>query len=131
MINKAHMNNTQLLFKTGQSLLLGFLQMHLTRVSYTNGQIYSHQLTTCLSLQSGDELLERECMERLIRYIILVYLLPWIHFGLIEHSLLSSGNNYTGILKKKQQPLPPKLNYQNFAMLCKKQAINSSCFWGD
>lgn len=67
MIDKAHMNNTQLLFKTGQSLLLGFLQMHLPRVSYRNGQIYSHQLTTCPSLQPGDKLLEHECMERLIR----------------------------------------------------------------
>lgn len=106
MINKAHMNSTQLLFKAGQSLLLGFLQMHLTGVSYTNGQIYSHQLTACLSLQSGDELLEQECMERLVRYVILVHLLPWLHFGLIKHSLLSSGNNYTGFLKKKQQSSP-------------------------
>lgn len=105
MIDKAHMNNTQLLFKTGQSLLLGFLQMHLTRVSYRNGQIYSHQLTACLSLQSGDELLEHECKERLIKYNILVYLLPWLQFGLIEHSILSSGNNYTSILKKKKQLL--------------------------
>lgn len=54
VIDEAHMNNTLLMFNTGQSLLLGFLQMHLARVSYRIGQIYSHQLTTGLSLQSGD-----------------------------------------------------------------------------
>lgn len=48
------MNNTLLIFNTGQSLLLGFLQMHLARVSYRTGQIYNHQLTTGLSLQSAD-----------------------------------------------------------------------------
>lgn len=54
MIDKAHMNNARLPFKTGHSLFLGFLQVHLTTVNYMNGQIYSHQLTTCLSLQSDD-----------------------------------------------------------------------------
>lgn len=62
--------------------------MCLTRVNYTNGQIYSHQLTTCLSFRPGDELLEHECMERLIRYIIPIYLTPWLTLG-SSNTLLS------------------------------------------
>lgn len=74
MIDKVHVNNTLLMFNTGQSLLLGFLQMHLARVSYRIGQIYSHQLITGLSFLSGDGWLVQMHGET-IRYLVLTYIL--------------------------------------------------------
>lgn len=79
------MNNTLLIFNTGQSLLLGFLQMHLARVSYRTGQNYSHQLTTGFSLQSGDGwLLQMHGETHKIYYtsIYFVLIALWTHQAL-------------------------------------------------
>lgn len=100
MIDKAHVNNTLLMFNTGQSLLLGFLQMHLARVSYRIGQIYSHQLITGLSFLSGDGWLvqmhgDTHKISRTNIYFVLIIF--WAH-----QALSSSGSNCTNILKRKQ-----------------------------